>query len=108
MKPGVFTQMYIQLVFAVKNRETLLKKNHQKEIFSYMSGIVSGLKHKSIIVNGLIMYIFFLVYILPFQFLTLYMNLNEVHPCSSIIMTGSEENFSGRMAMEDFRIAGLR
>ena len=53
MKPGVFTQMYIQLVFAVKNRETLLRKNHQKEVFSYMSGIVSGLKHKSIIVNGM-------------------------------------------------------
>lgn len=53
MKPGVFTQMYIQLVFAVKNRETLLRENHKKEVFSYMSGIVSGLKHKSIIVNGM-------------------------------------------------------
>ena len=53
MKPGVFTQMYIQLVFAVKNKETLLRENHKKEVFSYMSGIVSGLKHKSIIVNGM-------------------------------------------------------
>jgi len=33
MKPGVFTQMYIQLVFAVKNRETLLRKHHQKMTF---------------------------------------------------------------------------
>ena len=53
MKPGVFTQIYIQLVFAVKNREALLINKYQKEVFSYMSRIVSNLKHKSIIINGM-------------------------------------------------------
>ena len=53
MKPGVFTQIYIQLVFAVKNREALLINEYQKEVFSYMSRIVSNLKHKSIIINGM-------------------------------------------------------
>ena len=27
MKPGTFTQMYVQLVFAVKNRDAVLKKD---------------------------------------------------------------------------------
>ena len=27
MKPGTFTQMYVQLVFTVKNRDAVLKKN---------------------------------------------------------------------------------
>ena len=53
MKPGTFTQMYIQLVFAVKNREALLHKNIQNRVFEYMSGIITGMKHKSIIGNGM-------------------------------------------------------
>ena len=53
MKPGVFTQIYIQLVFAVKNREALLINEYRKEVFSYMSGIASNIKHKSIIINGM-------------------------------------------------------
>jgi putative transposase len=53
MKPGVFTQMYVQLVLAVKNRAALLKDPSQREeVYKYISGTVSGLKNKSIIVNG--------------------------------------------------------
>jgi len=52
MKPGTFTQLYIQLVFAVKNRDAVLHKNIRGRIFEYMSGIITELKHKSIIVNG--------------------------------------------------------
>ena len=52
MKPGVFTQLHIQLVFAVKHRDRLLRESIREEVFSYMSGIVTNLKHKSIIING--------------------------------------------------------
>jgi REP element-mobilizing transposase RayT len=52
MKPGVFTQLHIQLVFAVKHRDRLLNDDIRKEVFSYMSGIVTNLKDKSIIING--------------------------------------------------------
>jgi REP element-mobilizing transposase RayT len=52
MKPGTFTQMYVQLVFAVKNREAVLTNNIRSRVFEYMSGIITNLKHKSIIVNG--------------------------------------------------------
>jgi REP element-mobilizing transposase RayT len=52
MKPGTFTQMYVQLVFAVKNRDTLLKEDFRDRVFEYMSGIVTNLKHKSMIING--------------------------------------------------------
>lgn len=53
MKPGTFTQMYVMLVFAVKNRESLLKKDIRNKIFEYMGGINSSLKNKSLIVNGI-------------------------------------------------------
>jgi REP element-mobilizing transposase RayT len=52
MKPGTFTQMYVQLVFAVKNRDAELKKYFRGRVFEYMSGIITNLKHKSIIING--------------------------------------------------------
>jgi REP element-mobilizing transposase RayT len=53
MKPGTFTQIYVQLVFAVKNRETALRKEIRPHVFRYMSGILTNQKHKSIIINGL-------------------------------------------------------
>ncbi len=52
MKPGTFTQMYVQLVFSVAHRESILSKKIRPRIFEYTSGIITGLKHKSIIVNG--------------------------------------------------------
>jgi len=52
MKPGVFRQMYVQLVFAVRHRENLINSAIRPRVFEYCSGIVTGLKHKSIIVNG--------------------------------------------------------
>ena len=52
MKPGTFTQMYIQLVFAVRNRDAVLTKEIRSRVFEYMSGILTRLKHKSIIING--------------------------------------------------------
>ena len=53
MKPGVFTQLNTQLVFAVKYRDRLLTKEIRAEVFSYMSGILTNRKHKSIIINGM-------------------------------------------------------
>jgi len=52
MKPGTFTQIYVQLVFAVQNREAVLNRNIRPRVFEYMSGIITTMKHKSIIVNG--------------------------------------------------------
>jgi putative transposase len=53
MKPGTFTQIYVQLVFAVQNREAVLTREIQRRVFEYMSGTITNMKHKSIIVNGI-------------------------------------------------------
>ncbi len=52
MKPGSYTQMYVQIVFAVKHREALLRKDIRTVVFQYISGIITSMQHKSIIVNG--------------------------------------------------------
>jgi len=50
--PGTFTQLYIQVVFALKGRENVISKNWRNELFQYISGIVSGKSQKAIIVGG--------------------------------------------------------
>lgn len=52
MKTGTFSKMYIQIVFAVKGRQNLLKENFRQEVFKYMAGIIEAKGQKSIIVNG--------------------------------------------------------
>jgi putative transposase len=52
MKPGTFTQLYVQIVFAVKNRDAYLEPNIRKRIFQYMGGIINEMNHKTIIING--------------------------------------------------------
>ena len=53
MKPGVFSQLYIHLVFAVQGRQRLLNnQGHKNEVYQYISGIITNMKNKSIIVNG--------------------------------------------------------
>lgn len=53
MKPGTFTQIYIQLVFSPKHRECLLVEGIRPRVFEYLSGITTNLGHKSIIINGM-------------------------------------------------------
>lgn len=52
MGSGTFSQIYIQLIFVVKGRENLLKKDFREEVFKYMSGIVNAKGQKTIIING--------------------------------------------------------
>ena len=50
---GTFSQIYIQIVFAVKGRENLISKTWKDELHKYISGIITSKGHKTIIVNGM-------------------------------------------------------
>jgi putative transposase len=49
---GTFSQIYIQIVFAVKGRENLICSDWKEKLFSYIAGIIKGKGQKPIIVNG--------------------------------------------------------
>ncbi|MCK9450458.1 MAG: IS200/IS605 family transposase [Bacteroidales bacterium] len=49
---GTYTQIYIQIVFAVKGRENHIAKAWRDELHKYISGIITNKGQKSIIVNG--------------------------------------------------------
>ena len=49
---GTYSQVYLQIVFAVKGRQNLIHKDWKEDLNKYISGIITGKGHKSIIVNG--------------------------------------------------------
>jgi REP element-mobilizing transposase RayT len=49
---GTYSQIYIQIVFAVQGRQNLLQKEWRQEVFKYMAGIIRNKGQKPIIVNG--------------------------------------------------------
>lgn len=49
---GTYSQIYIQIVFAVKGRGNFLQDPWRNEVFKYISGIINGKQQKPIIVNG--------------------------------------------------------
>lgn len=51
--PGTFSQIYIQVVFAVKGRENLISNHFSIDVHKYIAGIIKSKQQKSIIVNGM-------------------------------------------------------
>jgi putative transposase len=51
--PGTYSQIYIQVVFAVKGRENVISGDRKVELFKYISGIIKAKEQKPIIVNGM-------------------------------------------------------
>ncbi len=49
---NTYTQLNIQLVFAVKGRDSLLKKSFRYELFMYISGILKEINQFPLAVNG--------------------------------------------------------
>lgn len=49
---NTFSQIYIQYVFAVKDRENLLQKSWRNEVVKYIAGIINRKNQKPIIING--------------------------------------------------------
>lgn len=53
MKPNSYTQIYLQFVFAVKYRESIIQPRYQEEVFPFIAGLVDSMGHKSYSVNGM-------------------------------------------------------
>jgi REP element-mobilizing transposase RayT len=50
---GTYSQIYLQVVFAVKGRENLIGKSWKDELHKYIAGITIAKEQKSIIINGM-------------------------------------------------------
>ena len=50
---GSFTQIYIQIVFAVRNRRCLISSSWEADLYKYITGIIQSKGQKVIEINGM-------------------------------------------------------
>ena len=48
---NTFSQIYLQFVFAVRNRESLISKDHKEELHKYITALVQNRKAKMLAIN---------------------------------------------------------
>ena len=64
---NTYSQLYIQFIFAVQNRECLINPQWEERLYQYISGIVRNHKHKMIVINGVADHIHILISMHPEQ-----------------------------------------
>jgi len=62
---STFSQIYIQVVFAVKGRDSLISSVWEEELYKYISGIVKNKGQKMLAINGMPDHIHFLIGMKP-------------------------------------------
>jgi len=50
---NTYTQIHIQSVFAIQNRECIIHNSWKEELYKYINGIVESNNHKLISINGM-------------------------------------------------------
>jgi len=50
---GVYSQVYVQVIFAVKNRESLIHGKWEDILYKYITGIVKNKGQKLLAINGM-------------------------------------------------------
>ena len=53
MASGTFSQIYIQIVFAVQGRQSLIKPTWENELYKYITGIITNKGQKLLAINGM-------------------------------------------------------
>lgn len=61
LMPGTFSQIYIHVVFAVKNRNCLIKPEWEDRLYKYITGIVQNKGQKMLAINGTANHIHFCI-----------------------------------------------
>ncbi|HLR24597.1 MAG TPA: IS200/IS605 family transposase [Fodinibius sp.] len=67
---NAYTQIHIQAVFAVKNRQSLIPNTWNQDLYKYISGIVQNRNHKLLQTNGMFDHIHLLFGMRPSQSLS--------------------------------------
>ncbi len=63
--PGTFSQIYIQVVFAVNGRNSFIHSSWEEELYKYITGIVQNKEQKMLAINGMPDHIHFLIGMKP-------------------------------------------
>lgn len=67
---NTYTQIHIQAVFAVQDRQSLIKNEWKDELYKYITGIIQNHEHKVLQINGMPNHIHILIGMRPTQSLS--------------------------------------
>ncbi|MFN3753002.1 IS200/IS605 family transposase [Flavobacterium sp.] len=67
---NTYTQIHIQLVFAVKHRNALIHSSFKGELYQYITGIIKNHNHKLLAINGMSDHIHIFIGMRPTQSLS--------------------------------------
>ncbi len=67
---NTYTQIHIQIIFTVQNRECLIQDKWKTELYKYIAGIINANGHKLIVINGMPDHIHILLGLRPSQSLS--------------------------------------
>src|SRR6187549_575997 len=67
---NTYTQLHMQLVFAVKYRQALIDKTWEEELYKYITGIIQNQNHKLLCINGMPDHLHILIGYRPHQALS--------------------------------------
>ncbi len=62
---NTYSQIYIQVIFAVQNRDALISPKWEEELFRYITGIVQNKGQKMLSINGTLNHIHFFIGMKP-------------------------------------------
>ena len=62
---NTFSQIYIQIVFAVSGRQSLIKPEFKEDLFKYVTGIIRNQGQKLIPINGMADHVHMLIQLSP-------------------------------------------
>lgn len=62
---GTFSQIYIQIVFAVNGREELIEPLWEERLYQYITGVVQNKEQKMLAINGMSDHIHFFIGMKP-------------------------------------------
>lgn len=68
--PNTYTQIHLQLVFAVKYRDAVISPIWKYELYAYMTGILQTYGHKLLVINGMPDHVHLLIGMRPTQSLS--------------------------------------
>jgi putative transposase len=51
--PNTYTQIHIQAVFTVQNRDCIIHEKWKNELYKYIAGIIQNNNHKLLAINGM-------------------------------------------------------
>jgi len=103
--PNTFSQIYLQFVFAVSQRRSLIPREHKEELHKYITGLVQRRNSKMLAVHCMPDHVHLFVGFKPTISISDFVKEIKVEAInSSMVKNGLTASLSGRKAMVCFPI----